>query len=110
MDMPVELTALNVTPQGALLRWNPPVASVDNYVLTLTRNQGTWRPDERKHDLSQPSYNSIIGLYGCTYISIAGAYLGFELWMCAGSRPKMGHKSVLLCKNKWIEYKMQLAV
>ncbi|XP_056600184.1 tenascin-R [Triplophysa dalaica] len=41
MDMPVELTALNVTPQGALLRWNPPVASVDNYVLTLTRNQVT---------------------------------------------------------------------
>lgn len=40
MDMPVELTALNITPQGALLRWNPPVSSVDNYVLTLTHNQG----------------------------------------------------------------------
>uniref|UniRef100_A0A672KLY9 Tenascin-R n=1 Tax=Sinocyclocheilus grahami TaxID=75366 RepID=A0A672KLY9_SINGR len=43
MDMPMELTALNVTPQGALLRWNPPVSSVDNYVLTLTQNQGMWK-------------------------------------------------------------------
>lgn len=40
MDMPAELTALNITPQGALLRWNPPLSSVDNYVLTLTHNQG----------------------------------------------------------------------
>uniref|UniRef100_A0A9J8CPY9 Tenascin R (restrictin, janusin) n=2 Tax=Cyprinus carpio TaxID=7962 RepID=A0A9J8CPY9_CYPCA len=39
MDMPMDLTALNVTPQGSLLRWNPPVSSVDNYVVTLTRNQ-----------------------------------------------------------------------
>lgn len=38
--MPSELTALNITPQGALLRWNPPLSSVDNYVLTLTHNQG----------------------------------------------------------------------
>lgn len=40
MDMPSELTALNITPQGALLRWNPPVSNVDNYVVTLTHNQG----------------------------------------------------------------------
>lgn len=40
MDIPAELTALNITPQGALLRWNPPLSSVDNYVLTLTHNQG----------------------------------------------------------------------
>uniref|UniRef100_A0A674CBA5 Tenascin R (restrictin, janusin) n=1 Tax=Salmo trutta TaxID=8032 RepID=A0A674CBA5_SALTR len=40
MDMPMELTALNITPQGALLQWNPPLSSVDNYVLTLTCNQG----------------------------------------------------------------------
>lgn len=40
MDLPAELTALNITPQGALLRWNPPLSSVDNYVLTLTHNQG----------------------------------------------------------------------
>uniref|UniRef100_A0A8C7PIP3 Tenascin R (restrictin, janusin) n=1 Tax=Oncorhynchus mykiss TaxID=8022 RepID=A0A8C7PIP3_ONCMY len=39
MDMPMELTALNITPQGALLQWNPPLSSVDNYVLTLTCNQ-----------------------------------------------------------------------
>lgn len=42
MDMPMELTALNITPQGALLRWNPPLSSVDNYVFTLTCNQGRW--------------------------------------------------------------------
>lgn len=42
MDMPMELTALNVTPQGALLRWNPPLSNVDNYVLTLTHNQSKW--------------------------------------------------------------------
>ena len=40
MDMPSELTALNITPRGALLRWNPPLSMVDNYVLTLTNNQG----------------------------------------------------------------------
>lgn len=40
MDMPMELMALNVTPQGALLRWTPPLSKVDNYVLTLTRSQG----------------------------------------------------------------------
>lgn len=39
MDMPAELTALNITPQGALLRWTAPLSSVDNYVLTLTHNQ-----------------------------------------------------------------------
>ncbi|CDQ56468.1 unnamed protein product [Oncorhynchus mykiss] len=42
MDMPMELTALNITPQGALLRWNPPLSSVDNYVFTLTCYQGRW--------------------------------------------------------------------
>ncbi|XP_061588255.1 tenascin-R isoform X3 [Cololabis saira] len=41
MDLPSELTALNITPQGALLRWNPPLSSVDNYVLTVTHNQVT---------------------------------------------------------------------
>ncbi|KAJ8011958.1 hypothetical protein DPEC_G00063720 [Dallia pectoralis] len=39
MDMPMELTALNVTSQDALLRWMPPLSNVDNYVLTLTCNQ-----------------------------------------------------------------------
>lgn len=39
MDMPAELTALNITPQGALLRWIPPLSIVDNYVLTVTHNQ-----------------------------------------------------------------------
>uniref|UniRef100_A0A6Q2Z8Y4 Tenascin R (restrictin, janusin) n=1 Tax=Esox lucius TaxID=8010 RepID=A0A6Q2Z8Y4_ESOLU len=31
MDMPMELTALNITPQEALLRWIPPLSNVDNY-------------------------------------------------------------------------------
>ncbi|XP_066548454.1 tenascin-R [Amia ocellicauda] len=39
MDSPLDLAALNVTPTGALLRWNPPLSSVDNYVLILTHNQ-----------------------------------------------------------------------
>lgn len=47
MDMPAELTALNITPQGALLRWNPPLSSVDNYVLTLTHNQGEFLSSKR---------------------------------------------------------------
>lgn len=43
MDMPMELMALNVTPQGALLRWTSPLSNVDNYVLTLTRSQGKYK-------------------------------------------------------------------
>lgn len=70
MDMPMELTALNVTPQGSLLRWTPPVSSVDNYVLTLTRNQvtaDTFLVDGNKQDyqLSQlvPSTAYSVALY-----------------------------------------------
>ncbi|XP_016385756.1 tenascin-R-like [Sinocyclocheilus rhinocerous] len=70
MDMPMELTALNVTPQGALLRWNPPVSSVDNYVLTLTRNQVTAdtflvEGNKQEHQLSQliPSTTYSLALY-----------------------------------------------
>lgn len=48
MDMPMELMALNVTPQGALLRWTSPLSNVDNYVLTLTRSQGR-NTNERGH-------------------------------------------------------------
>ncbi|MFT7801650.1 tenascin-R-like isoform X1 [Arapaima gigas] len=39
MDMPMDLMALNITSQGALLRWTPPLSSVDVYVLTLTYNK-----------------------------------------------------------------------
>ncbi|XP_042285139.1 tenascin-R isoform X4 [Thunnus albacares] len=70
MDMPSELTALNITPQGALLRWNPPVSSVDNYVLTLTHNQVTAdtflvEGNKQEHQLSnlKPSTTYSVGLY-----------------------------------------------
>ncbi|TRY98097.1 hypothetical protein DNTS_028461 [Danionella cerebrum] len=70
MDMPVELTALNVTPQGALLRWNAPVSNVDNYMLTLTRNQVTAETflvegNKLEHQLSQliPSTTYSVALY-----------------------------------------------
>uniref|UniRef100_A0A671PXB8 Janusin n=1 Tax=Sinocyclocheilus anshuiensis TaxID=1608454 RepID=A0A671PXB8_9TELE len=70
MDMPMDLTALNVTPQGALLRWNPPVSSVDNYVLTLTRNQvmaDTFlvEGNKQEYQLSQliPSTTYSVALY-----------------------------------------------
>uniref|UniRef100_A0A673IWR4 Tenascin-R n=1 Tax=Sinocyclocheilus rhinocerous TaxID=307959 RepID=A0A673IWR4_9TELE len=70
MDMPMDLTALNVTPQGALLRWNPPVSSVDSYVLTLTRNQvmaDTFlvEGNKQEYQLSQliPSTTYSVALY-----------------------------------------------
>ncbi|XP_029930439.1 tenascin-R isoform X3 [Myripristis murdjan] len=70
MDMPSELTALNITPQGALLRWNPPLSSVDNYVLTLTHNQvtaDTFLVDgsKQEHQLSnlKPSTSYSVALY-----------------------------------------------
>lgn len=42
MDVPLDLIALNITPQGALLRWTPPLANVDVYIITLTYNKGMW--------------------------------------------------------------------
>ncbi|XP_070829430.1 tenascin-R isoform X3 [Chaetodon trifascialis] len=70
MDMPAELTALNITPQGALLRWNPPLSSVDNYVLTLTHNQVTAdtflvEGNKQEHQLSnlKPSTSYSVALY-----------------------------------------------
>ncbi|XP_034558802.1 tenascin-R [Notolabrus celidotus] len=70
MDMPSELTALNITPQGALLRWNPPLSNVDNYVLTLTQNQVTAdtflvEGNKQEHQLSdlKPSTSYSVSLY-----------------------------------------------
>uniref|UniRef100_A0A672PTC1 Tenascin-R n=1 Tax=Sinocyclocheilus grahami TaxID=75366 RepID=A0A672PTC1_SINGR len=67
MDMPMDLTALNVTPQGALLRWNPPVSSVDNYVLTLTLMADTFlvEGNKQEYQLSQliPSTTYSVALY-----------------------------------------------
>ncbi|XP_077412009.1 tenascin-R isoform X2 [Vanacampus margaritifer] len=70
MDMPSELTALNITPQGALLRWNPPMSIVDNYVLTLTQDQVTAdtflvEGNKQEHQLSnlKPSTSYSVALY-----------------------------------------------
>ncbi|KAM4551984.1 tenascin-R isoform 2-T2 [Odontesthes bonariensis] len=70
MDMPAELTALNITPQGALLRWNPPLSNVDNYVLTVTSNQVTAdtflvEGNKQEHQLSNlnPSTTYSVALY-----------------------------------------------
>uniref|UniRef100_A0A8C6TG57 Tenascin R (restrictin, janusin) n=1 Tax=Neogobius melanostomus TaxID=47308 RepID=A0A8C6TG57_9GOBI len=70
MDMPSELTVINITPQGAVLRWNPPVSSVDNYVLTLTHNQVTAdtflvEGSKQEHQLSnlKPSTTYSVALY-----------------------------------------------
>ncbi|XP_017278003.1 tenascin-R isoform X2 [Kryptolebias marmoratus] len=70
MDMPAELTALNITPQGALLRWNPPLSIVDNYVLTVTHNQLTAdtflvEGNKQEHQLSnlKPSTTYSVSLY-----------------------------------------------
>ncbi|KAM9501333.1 tenascin-R [Clarias gariepinus] len=70
MDMPMELMALNVTPQGALLRWTSPLSNVDNYVLTLTCNQVTAdtflvEGNKQEHQLSHllPSTPYSIALY-----------------------------------------------
>ncbi|XP_061550695.1 tenascin-R isoform X4 [Phycodurus eques] len=70
MDMPSELTALNITPQGALLRWNPPMSNVDNYVLTLTHDQVTAdtflvEGNKQEHQLSnlKPSTSYSVALY-----------------------------------------------
>ncbi|CAL1579690.1 unnamed protein product [Knipowitschia caucasica] len=70
MDMPSELAAINITPQGAVLKWNPPVSSVDNYVLTLTHNQVTAdtflvEGTKQEHQLSnlKPSTTYSVALY-----------------------------------------------
>ncbi|XP_061550692.1 tenascin-R isoform X2 [Phycodurus eques] len=68
MDMPSELTALNITPQGALLRWNPPMSNVDNYVLTLTHDQADTflvEGNKQEHQLSnlKPSTSYSVALY-----------------------------------------------
>lgn len=40
MDNPVDLTATNITPTGALLQWKAPVGEVESYVIVLTRFAG----------------------------------------------------------------------
>ncbi|XP_029474698.1 tenascin-R [Rhinatrema bivittatum] len=36
MDNPTSLTAFDITPTEARLRWNPPLAKVENYIIILT--------------------------------------------------------------------------
>ncbi|KAH0618246.1 hypothetical protein JD844_017263 [Phrynosoma platyrhinos] len=38
MDNPESLTATNITPTEALLKWNPPMTEVENYVIVLTHD------------------------------------------------------------------------
>lgn len=40
MDSPTDLTATNITPTEALLRWKAPVGEVENYVIILTHFAG----------------------------------------------------------------------
>uniref|UniRef100_A0A8C9N5I6 Tenascin R n=1 Tax=Serinus canaria TaxID=9135 RepID=A0A8C9N5I6_SERCA len=40
MDVPLGVTATNITPTEALLQWNPPLSEVESYVLILTRRAG----------------------------------------------------------------------
>ncbi|NXE66747.1 TENR protein, partial [Calcarius ornatus] len=42
MDVPLGVTATNITPTEALLQWNPPLSEVESYVLILTRRAGLW--------------------------------------------------------------------
>lgn len=40
MDNPESLNATNITPTETLLKWNPPVAEVENYVIVLKHDAG----------------------------------------------------------------------
>lgn len=40
MDSPTDLTATNITPTEALLRWKAPAGEVENYVIILTHFAG----------------------------------------------------------------------
>uniref|UniRef100_A0A8C1L7V9 Tenascin R (restrictin, janusin) n=1 Tax=Cyprinus carpio TaxID=7962 RepID=A0A8C1L7V9_CYPCA len=41
MDMPMELTALNINHRSALISWQPPIADIDNYMLTYKAADGS---------------------------------------------------------------------
>ncbi|CAL8280158.1 unnamed protein product [Lota lota] len=107
MDMPVELTALNITPQGALLRWNPPVSDVDNYVLTLTHSQVTTdtflvESNKQDHQLSslRPSTTYSVALYATKGPLTSGTVItNFQTPMDAPlnlSATDVNHRSALI--------------
>ncbi|XP_014046093.2 tenascin-R isoform X3 [Salmo salar] len=107
MDMPMELTALNITPQGALLRWNPPLSSVDNYVFTLTCNQVTANTFlvegvKQEHQLSKlkPSTTYSVALYATKGPLTSGTVIAnFETPMDAPlnlTASEVNHRSALI--------------
>ncbi|XP_029581565.1 tenascin-R isoform X1 [Salmo trutta] len=107
MDMPMELTALNITPQGALLRWNPPLSSVDNYVFTLTCNQVTANTFlvegvKQEHQFSKlkPSTTYSVALYATKGPLTSGTVIAnFETPMDAPlnlTASEVNHRSALI--------------
>uniref|UniRef100_A0A8C8LQU6 Tenascin-R n=1 Tax=Oncorhynchus tshawytscha TaxID=74940 RepID=A0A8C8LQU6_ONCTS len=107
MDMPMELTALNITPQGALLRWNPPLSSVDNYVFTLTCYQVTANTFlvegvKQEHQLSKlkPSTTYSVALYATKGPLTSGTVIAnFETPMDAPlnlTASEVNHRSALI--------------
>uniref|UniRef100_A0A8C7I8W1 Tenascin R (restrictin, janusin) n=1 Tax=Oncorhynchus kisutch TaxID=8019 RepID=A0A8C7I8W1_ONCKI len=107
MDMPMELTALNITPQAALLRWNPPLSSVDNYVFTLTCYQVTANTFlvegvKQEHQLSKlkPSTTYSVALYATKGPLTSGTVIAnFETPMDAPlnlTASEVNHRSALI--------------
>lgn len=41
LDKPRGLTAVNITDNGALLLWQPAIATVDGYVITFSADSGS---------------------------------------------------------------------
>ncbi|KAJ3594637.1 hypothetical protein NHX12_003944 [Muraenolepis orangiensis] len=107
MDMPAELTALNITPQGALLRWSPPASVVDNYVVTLTHSQvttDTFLVESSRQDLQlsalRPSTIYSVALYATKGPLTSGTVLtNFQTPMDAPlnlSATEVNHRGALI--------------
>ncbi|KAJ6654663.1 hypothetical protein lerEdw1_006685 [Lerista edwardsae] len=60
MDNPESLNATNITPTETLLKWNPPVAEVENYVIVLKHDAGIPLPADC---LALPSCPRLTGLF-----------------------------------------------
>lgn len=64
MDVPLGVTATNITPTEALLQWNPPLSEVESYVLILTCRAGTpglcfSSPQPLSHPKAQDSVSAL---------------------------------------------------
>lgn len=57
LDKPRGLTAVNITDTGALLLWQPAIATVDGYVITYTADSGISCAHMQQYDmvLSNPA-------------------------------------------------------